>query len=90
MGSIPGKVSYEFKRKDFVEKAVATEVVVTPDETVKRSVAEELKVPDPTPVDADKAIANNVVVPEETTEEVEVVEGEVVKTKKIKKKAAEE
>lgn len=65
MGSTPGKVSYEFKRKGFVEKTVATEVVAATDEAVEKSVAEELKVPDPSPVDADKAIADNVVVPEE-------------------------
>lgn len=91
MGSTPGKVSYEYKRSNCHEKSVAAEVVVAPDEAVEKSVAEELKIPDPSPVDADKAIADNVVVPEETAEpeEVteEVVEGEVVKTKKPKKKA---
>lgn len=93
MGSTPGKVSYEYKRSNCHEKSVAAEVVVAPDEAVEKSVAEELKVPDPSPVDADKAIADNVVVPEETeTTEVteEIVEGEVVKTKKTKKKSTEE
>lgn len=88
MGSTPGKVSYEYKRSNCHEKSVAAEVVVAPDEAVEKSVAEELKVPDPSPVDADKAIADStvqpVVEPEEVTEEV--VEGEVVKTKKPKKK----
>lgn len=88
MGSTPGKVSYEYKRSNCHEKSVAAEVVVAPDEAVEKSVAEELKVPDPSPVDADKAIADStvqpVVEPEEVTEEV--VEGEVVKTKKSKKK----
>lgn len=55
MGSVSGKMGYEFKNKGRVEKAVATNVEVVSSEELEKSVAEEVKVVDP--VDAEAVIA---------------------------------
>jgi hypothetical protein len=56
MGSVSGKMGYEFKNKGSrVEKSVATEVEAVSSEELEKSVAEEVKVVDP--VDAEAVIA---------------------------------